>query len=286
MKILVTGANGQLGSELRFLSLNNNQHDWIFTDLHELDLSDLKNLDSKISKISPSLIINCAAYTSVDKAESENELANILNFKAVDLMSKWSSNNVKKFIHISTDYVFDGNSEIPLKEDELTAPINVYGSSKLKGENICLKNDNNSIILRTSWVYSSYGNNFVKIMRNLMLKKNTISVVNDQIGSPTYAADLAEVILEIANNDQWIPGLYHYSNEGKISWFDFANDIKYFSNFKTQINGISTKDYPTAAKRPKYSLLDKTKIKETYNIKVPFYRESLKKCIKILENES
>lgn len=286
MKILVTGANGQLGSELRFLSLNNNQHDWIFTDLHELDLSDLKNLDSNISKISPSLIINCAAYTSVDKAESENELANILNFKAVDLMSKWSSNNVKKFIHISTDYVFDGNSEVPLKEDELTAPINVYGSSKLKGENICLKNDINSIILRTSWVYSSFGNNFVKIMRNLMLKKKRISVVNDQIGSPTYAADLAEVILKIINNDQWIPGLYHYSNEGEISWFDFANDIKYFSKFKTQIDGISTKDYPTAAKRPKYSLLDKTKIKETYNIKVPFYRESLKKCIKILQNES
>jgi dTDP-4-dehydrorhamnose reductase len=286
MKILVTGANGQLGSELRFLSLNNNQHDWIFTDLHELDLSDLKNLDSNISKISPSLIINCAAYTSVDKAESENELANILNFKAVDLMSKWSSNNVKKFIHISTDYVFDGNSEVPLKEDELTAPINVYGSSKLKGENICLKNDINSIILRTSWVYSSFGNNFVKIMRNLMLKKKTISVVNDQIGSPTYAADLAEVILKIINNEQWIPGLYHYSNEGEISWFDFANDIKYFSKFKTQIDGISTKDYPTAAKRPKYSLLDKTKIKETYNIKVPFYRESLKKCIKILQNES
>jgi dTDP-4-dehydrorhamnose reductase len=286
MKILVTGANGQLGSELRFLSLKNNQHDWVFTDLHELDLSDLKNLDSNISKISPSLIVNCAAYTSVDKAESENILADILNFKAVDLMSKWSSNNSKKFIHISTDYVFDGNSETPLKEDELTAPINVYGSSKLKGENICLKNDINSIVLRTSWVYSSYGNNFVKIMRNLMLKKHTISVVNDQIGSPTYAADLAEVILEIVNNDQWIPGLYHYSNEGKISWFDFANDIKYFSNFKTQIDGISTKDYPTAAKRPKYSLLDKTKIKETYNIKVPFYRDSLKKCIKILQNEA
>lgn len=286
MKILVTGANGQLGSELRFLSLKNNQHDWVFTDMHELDLSDLKNLDSNISKISPSLIVNCAAYTSVDKAESENILADILNFKAVDLMSKWSSNNSKKFIHISTDYVFDGNSETPLKEDELTAPINVYGSSKLKGENICLKNDINSIVLRTSWVYSSYGNNFVKIMRNLMLKKHTISVVNDQIGSPTYAADLAEVILEIVNNDQWIPGLYHYSNEGKISWFDFANDIKYFSNFKTQIDGISTKDYPTAAKRPKYSLLDKTKIKETYNIKVPFYRDSLKKCIKILQNEA
>ena len=285
MKILVTGANGQLGSELRFLSLNNNQHEWIFTDIHELDLSDLKNLDSNISKISPSLIINCAAYTSVDKAESENKLANILNFKAVDLMSKWSSNNSKKFIHISTDYVFDGNSKIPLKEDELTAPINVYGSSKLKGEEICLKNDINSIILRTSWVYSSYGNNFVKIMRNLMLKKNIISVVNDQIGSPTYAADLAKAILEIVNNNQWIPGLYHYSNEGEISWYDFANDIKHFFNYETQIDGISTKDYPTVAKRPKYSLLDKTKIKETYNIKVPFYKDSLKKCIKILQNE-
>ena len=285
MKILVTGANGQLGSELRFLSLNNNQHEWIFTDIHELDLSDLKNLDSNISKISPSLIINCAAYTSVDKAESENKLANILNFKAVDLMSKWSSNNSKKFIHISTDYVFDGNSKIPLKEDELTAPINVYGSSKLKGEEICLKNDINSIILRTSWVYSSYGNNFVKIMRNLMLKKNIISVVNDQIGSPTYAADLAKAILEIVNNTQWIPGLYHYSNDGEISWYDFANDIKHFFNYETQIDGISTKDYPTVAKRPKYSLLDKTKIKETYNIKVPFYKDSLKKCIKILQNE-
>ena len=285
MRILVTGANGQLGSELRVLSLTQNKHEWIFTDLQELDLSDLKKLDSKISEISPSLIINCAAYTDVDKAETEILLSNIINFKAVDLISKWSANNNIKLIHISTDYVFDGNSEIPLKENALTSPVNVYGSSKLKGESACLKNDLNSIIIRTSWVYSSFGNNFLKIMRNLMDKRDLLNVVNDQIGSPTYAADLAEVILTIVNHEKWIPGLYHYSNEGEISWFDFANDIKYFSNFKTQINGIPTEEYPTAAKRPKYSLLNKTKIKKTYNIKVPFYRDSVEKCIKILQDE-
>jgi len=285
-KILVTGSSGQLGSELRFLSINQKQFQWVFTDIKELDLSNLETLENNISKIFPSLIINCAAYTAVDKAETENELANILNFKAIDIISKWSSTNNKKLIHISTDYVFDGESETPLKEGEVTSPINVYGHTKLAGERICLKNDLNSIIIRTSWVYSSFGNNFVKIMKNLMEKKSSISVVNDQIGSPTYAADLAESILTIVNYKNWIPGLYHYSNEGEISWFDFANDIKYFCNFKIKINGILTKEYPTAAKRPKYSLLDKTKIKKTYNIKVPYYRESLEKCIKILQNEA
>lgn len=285
MKILVTGANGQLGSELRFLSSSQNQHNWVFTDFQELDLSDLNNLESNISKIAPGLIINCAAYTAVDKAENENELAKILNFKAVDLISKWSSNNNRKLIHISTDYVFDGNSKTPLKEDSVACPINFYGYSKLEGERVCLKNDLNSIIIRTSWVYSSFGNNFVKVMRNLMKKRDSISVVNDQSGSPTYAADLAEAILTIINHKKWIPGLYHYSNEGEVSWFDFANDIKSLSNFKTQIKGISTKKYPTAAKRPKFSLLNKTKIKETYNIKVPYYKDSLEKCIAILENE-
>ena len=286
MKILVTGANGQLGSELKFFSSVQNLHEWVFTDLKELDLSDLENLESNISKIAPCLIINCAAYTAVDKAENENELANILNFKAIDLISKWSSNNRKKLIHISTDYVFDGSSESPLKEDAITSPINFYGLTKLEGEKICLKNDLNSIIIRTSWLYSSFGNNFVKTIKNLMLTRDSLSIVNDQIGSPTYAADLAEVISVIVNHNKWVPGLYHYSGEGEISWFDFANDIKYLNNFKTQIIGISTEEYPTDAKRPKYSLLDKTKIKETYNIKVPHYKDSLKKCLKILHNES
>tara|TARA_Y100000766_G_C18900598_1_gene603229 strand:- start:801 stop:1661 length:861 start_codon:yes stop_codon:yes gene_type:complete len=286
MKILVTGGNGQLGSELRSLSLFHNQFQWIFTDINELDLSDLKNLESNISKIAPSLIINCAAYTSVDKAEYENELANNLNFKAVDIISKWSSNNNRRLIHISSDYVFDGNSDIPLKEDALTSPINFYGYTKLEGERICLKNDINSIIIRTSWVYSSFGNNFVKIMNNLMLKKDSISVVNDQIGSPTYAADLASAIIAIINHNKWTAGLYHYSNEGEISWFDFANDIKNLGNFKSNLKGITSDEYPTSAKRPKYSLLDKTKIKKIYNIEVPHYMDSLKKCIKILQNEA
>jgi len=285
MKILVTGVNGQLGSELKYLSCHQNQYKWVFTDFNELDLSDLKNLESNISKISPSLIINCAAYTSVDKAESEIELSNILNFKAVDLISKWSSINHKKLIHFSTDYVFDGNSEKPLKENALTSPINVYGLTKLEGEKVCFKNDPDSIIIRTSWVYSSFGNNFVKTMLSIMKKRDSINVISDQIGSPTYARDLAEIILKIVNYKNWIPGLYNYSNEGATSWFEFANLIKEYYGFNTQINRILTENYPNAAKRPKYSLLDKSKIKETFNIEIPHYKESLIKCLKILKNE-
>ena len=282
MKILVTGANGQLGSEIKFLSSKYNQYKWIFTDQDELDLSDLKNLESNISKISPSLIINCAAYTSVDKAESDIKLSNILNFKAVDLISKWSSLNGKKLIHISTDYVFDGTSKIPLDEKSSTSPINVYGLTKLRGEKVCLKNDPNSIIIRTSWVYSSFGNNFVKTMCNLMEKRDLLKIINDQKGSPTYAADLADTIMKIINHKKWISGLYHYSNEGEITWFEFANSIKEINNYNVKIEGVFTDEYPTPAKRPKYSLLDKKKIKETFNLEIPFYKDSLEKCLKIL----
>jgi dTDP-4-dehydrorhamnose reductase len=282
MKILVTGANGQLGSEIKFLSSKNNQYKWIFTDQDELDLSDLKNLESNISKISPSIIINCAAYTSVDKAESDIKLSNILNFKAVDLISKWSSINGKKLIHISTDYVFDGTSKNPLDEKSPPSPINIYGLTKLHGEKVCLKNDPNSIIIRTSWVYSSFGNNFVKTMCNLMEKRDLLKVINDQKGSPTYAADLAETIIKIINHKKWISGLYHYSNEGEITWFEFANSIKEINNYNVKIEGVLTNEYPTPAKRPKYSLLDKKKIKETFNLEIPFYKDSLEKCLKIL----
>jgi dTDP-4-dehydrorhamnose reductase len=285
MKILVTGGNGQLGSELRCLSKNQNKFEWIFTDLNELNLLDFDNLKNNISKISPNLIINCAAYTSVDKAESEYKLASLVNFRAVDIISDWSSCHKCKLIHISTDYVFDGNSEIPLKEDANTSPINIYGTTKLNGENVCLKNDPNSIIIRTSWVYSSFGKNFVKTMSDLMSKKNSLNIINDQIGSPTYAKDLADTIIKIINFKDWIPGLYHYSNEGEVSWFVFAKSIKKFFGYNTKLNGISTDEYPTPAKRPRYSLLDKSKIKTTFNIKVPNYETSLEKCIKILKNE-
>ncbi|MDB4164471.1 dTDP-4-dehydrorhamnose reductase, partial [Flavobacteriaceae bacterium] len=212
-------------------------------------------------------------------------LANLINFKAVDEISKWSSSNNCKLIHVSTDYVFDGNSSIPLKENAITGPLNVYGLTKLKGEKSCLKNDPKSIIVRTSWVYSSFGKNFVKTMSFLMSQKNSLNIINDQIGSPTYARDLAEVIINIINYKDWIPGLYHYSNEGEVSWFDFAKSIKKHYGFKTNINGISTDEYPTPAKRPRYSLLDKSKIKRIFNIRVPHYEDSLQKCIKILKNE-
>ena len=285
MKILVTGANGQLGSELKVLSLIFEKFNWIFTDVNELDLIDLKNLNNNLSKINPDIIINCAAYTNVDKAESEKELVNILNFKAVDLLSKWTSNNKSKIIHISTDYVFDGSSSTPRKEDAFTNPLNIYGKSKLNGEKVCQKNDINCIIIRTSWVYSSFGKNFVKTISSLMSQKNSLKIIDDQVGSPTYARDLAEVIINIINYKDWIPGLYHYSNDGEVSWFDFAKSIKKYYGFNTVLNPILTQEYPTSAKRPHYSLLDKSKIKSTFNINVPSYENSLEKCIKILKNE-
>lgn len=286
MKILVTGSKGQLGSELKVISNYNNSYEWIFTDIEELDLSDLKNLYKKISVFFPDLIINCAAYTQVDKAESEYILADIINHKAVDLISKWTRDNSKKLIHISTDYVFDGNSKDALNENASLSPLNTYGKTKLDGEIICQLNDSNSIILRTSWVYSSFGNNFVKTMRKLMIDQALIKVVDDQFGSPTYAADLADVILKIIENNDWIPGIYHYSNEGKISWFDFAKSIKSISNYQTKIIAVPSSEFKTTAIRPKYSLLDKTKIKNVYDINIPFYLDSLKKCIKILKDES
>ena len=286
MRILVTGCNGQLGSELKFISSTHNNIDWIFTDIHELDLSEIKKIDLKLNRYAPDIIINCAAYTNVDKAESDKKLAATINCHAVDSLSKWSLLNKSKLIHISTDYVFDGNSEFPLNEKAKTNPINVYGVTKLDGEKVCMNNDPNSIIIRTSWVYSSYGSNFVKTISSLMNKKNYIHVIDDQIGSPTYAKDLAGVIVKIINYQDWIPGLYHYSNEGEFSWFDFAKLVKKYFGYNTIIKRISSKEYPTPAKRPTYSLMDKSKIKTTFGIKIPKCENSLKKCIKILKNET
>ncbi|MFV8360202.1 dTDP-4-dehydrorhamnose reductase [Flavobacterium sp. LS1P3] len=281
-KILVTGAKGQLGSELAVLSKTHTQFEWVFTDREELDLSNLGALETKLGTISPQFIINCAAHTAVDRAESERELSDVLNHQAVAVFAKWSQINDCKLIHVSTDYVFDGTAATALTETASTNPINVYGMTKLEGEKACLQENPNSIIIRTSWVYSSFGNNFVKTMSRLMQERDSLNVVNDQIGSPTYAADLAQAIMTILVNADWQAGIYNFSNEGEISWYEFALAIKELGNFDCEVSGISSSNYPTPAKRPQYSLLDKTKIKDTFGVVVPNYKDSLEKCLKII----
>jgi len=284
-KILVTGANGQLGSELRKLSVQYSAFEWVFTDWQELDLCKLDALATEISKINPSVIINCAAHTAVDKAESEYELSDVLNHQSVAIIAKWSYVNDCQFIHISTDYVFDGTASLPLKEDAITGPINVYGQTKLAGEIACLRENPNAIIIRTSWVYSSFGANFVKTMSRLMQERDSLNVVNDQIGSPTYAADLAQAILTILTHQKWQAGIYHFSNEGEISWYEFALAIQEIGGFECAISGIPSSAYPTPAKRPQYSLLDKSKIATTFGVVVPDYRVSLEKCMGLLSEK-
>jgi len=286
MKVLVIGSDGQLGLEFRKISNSYDSLSWVFSTIKTLDLLKLDSISSFLNDTNPSVIINCAAYTSVDKAETESKLANIINFKAVDIISRWTSDNNKKLIHVSTDYVFDGLSKLPLSENSQTNPINEYGRSKLKGENACLKNDTNSIVIRTSWLYSSFGNNFLKTMIELMKKNNSVKVINDQIGSPTYAYDLAKVILKIIVNYKNESGLFHYSNDGETSWFEFARSIKEFYNLDCKIIGILSKEFKTLAKRPEYSLLNKSKIKTTFNLEIPDYKKSLKNCIDIIKNEA
>ena len=286
MKILVIGSDGQLGLEFQKISNSYDSLSWFFSTIKTLDLLKLDTISSFLNNINPTVILNCAAYTNVDKAETESKLADLINFKAVDIISRWTSNNNKKLIHVSTDYVFDGLSKLPLSENSNTNPINQYGNSKLKGEIACLKNDSSSIVIRTSWLYSSFGKNFVKTMIDLMKKNNSVKVVNDQIGSPTYAYDLAKVIIEIIMNNKNKSGLFHYSNEGEISWFEFARSIRELYKLDCEIIGVSSKEFKTLAKRPKYSLLNKSKIKKTFNLEIPNYKQSLENCIKVIKNEA
>ena len=259
MKVLVIGSEGQLGSEIKNISKTQKNISWIFSSIETLNLLNLNSINTYLSKTNPTVIINCAAYTNVDKAEMEFNIADLINHKAPNVISKWTSKNKRKLVHISTDYVFEGLSKIPLNENSFTNPVNEYGRSKLKGEQVCLKNDPTSVIIRTSWLYSSFGKNFVKTMIDLMKKNNSIRVVNDQIGSPTYANDLAKVILKIIINYKSEFGLFHYSNEGEISWFEFARSIREIYKLDCEIIGVSSNEFNTISKRPKYSLLDITK---------------------------
>lgn len=279
-RILVTGATGQLGSELKALSENYKQYEWVFADRAKITLDNIELLKKQLNEIGPDVIFNCGAYTAVDKAESEKEIAFTVNHLAVEEIAKYVFENKAKLIHVSTDYVFDGTSSIALNEEAETNPINVYGESKLAGEISCLKENPDSIIIRTSWVYSKFGNNFVKTMQRLMQERDSINVVNDQVGSPTYAADLAQVMISILDSSIWVPGIYNYSNEGEISWYDFALTIKEFGMYECNVGGIPSSSYPTPAKRPEFSLLDKKKIKKIYNLHIPDYKESLKTLFK------
>ena len=285
MKILVTGSNGQLGSELRFLSTIYKSFDWIFKDKNNLDISDLLNLESKLNIISPDIIINCAAYTNVEKAEFNREISNKVNNNAVSIIAKWSFINNVKLIHFSTDYVYSGNSKKPIMESQITNPINYYGITKLFGDNVCQENNPNSIIIRTSGNFSVYGNNFVKKILKKMSVQNIINVVNDQIFSPTYVRNLAFALMSIINNKIWVPGIYNYTNEGSTSWYQFAIDIKSISGFETKIKPVSLSDFNINVKRPKYTILDTNKIKKTFNILIPHYKTGLEETIKTLINE-
>lgn len=280
-KILVTGATGQLGSELKVLSENYKEYEWFFADRTNVSLDNINLLKKQLENIKASIILNCGAYTAVDKTETDTELADIINHQAVSVLSEYAQENKVKLIHVSTDYVFDGTSSTSLKEDAITNPINVYGATKRAGELAALSINPDVLIIRTSWVYSHFGNNFVTTMTRLLKERDTLGVVNDQIGSPTYAADLAQVMMDILQTEKWVPGIYNYSNEGAINWYQFVLAIQEIIGEKCDVKSIPSSSYPTPAARPAFSLLDKSKIKEVYGIIVPNYKESLKNCLKV-----
>jgi dTDP-4-dehydrorhamnose reductase len=284
--ILVTGANGQLANEIKIIDTEYPEYNFFFTTKEDLPIENPEAVKSFFEKNEINFCINCAAYTAVDKAESEKEKAFLINADAVGKLANICDTFQTKLIHISTDYVYDGSSNISLKEDNKTGPVNIYGLSKLKGEQLAVEKNPSTLIIRTSWVYSSFGNNFVKTMLRLFKEKTEISVVSDQYGSPTYAADLAEVIMKFTEKMQQgkrMSGIFNYCNEGIITWYQFAEAIKSLVNSNCIINPIPTSSYKTAAKRPPYSALDTSKIKQTLQIPIPGWKESLKKCISILD---
>ena len=279
-RILITGALGQLGSEFKYLSSFYQGYDFVYTDYDTLDITNLDALDQFVRNESFNFILNCAAYTNVDKAEDEIEQATRVNSLAVENLVTVSEKYSIKLVHISTDYVFDGTSFLPLKESDETNPIGVYGKTKRKGEESIIQSKLTFAIIRTAWLYSTFGNNFLKTISKYAKERDELTVISDQIGTPTYARDLAAAILEILPNlTEETKGVYHFSNEGVASWYDFANEIVNELKLNCKIIPIETKDYVTKAVRPSYSVLNKTKIKEVFDLYIPYWRSSLKKCI-------
>ena len=286
-RILVTGANGQLGNEMRLLANEYPEFEFDFTDIDELDLSKADAVMAYCEKLQPAYIINCAAYTAVDKAEDDTDLCWLINKDAVTNLAKAANALHAKILHVSTDYVFDGTNTSPYLESDPVCPVSAYGKSKLDGEITLLEHCPNSVIVRTAWLYSIYGNNFVKTMIRLGKERESINVVADQVGTPTYAADLAAALMDIvdcAEGNQFLPGIYHYSNNGVCSWYEFTKKIHELAGITTcKVNPIATKDYPTRAARPAYSVLSKQKIKADYGVIVPQWEDSLSACIALLK---
>lgn len=284
-KILVTGAYGQLGNEMRVIAPNYPQNEFIFTDVDSLDICDKAALSTFVKTNQIDCIINCAAYTAVDKAEEDVALCYAINRDAVKNLGEAATENKAKLIHISTDYVFDGTGHTPYTEEMPICPQSVYGKSKAEGEIELMKVCKDAVIIRTSWLYSSFGNNFAKTMIKLGTERDSIGVIFDQIGTPTYAGDLATAILQILLNKTWAPGIYHFSNEGVASWYDFTKAIHEIYGITCSVNPLETKEYPSKTPRPAYSVLNKSKIKKTFGIEIPYWKDGLMRCIDALKKQ-
>ena len=286
MNILVTGANGQLGNEMQVLARENLQHTYFFTDVQELDICDEQAVYAYVSEHKIDIIVNCAAYTAVDKAEDNVELCDKLNNIAPGYLARAAQANGAAMIQVSTEYVFDGTAHIPYTEEEPTCPASVYGSTKLAGEQNVMDHCEKAMVIRTAWLYSIYGNNFVKTMIRLGQERDSLGVIFDQIGTPTYAKDLAQAIFAAINKGV-VRGIYHFSDEGVCSWYDFTVAIHRLAGIAScKVKPLHTADYPAKAPRPHYSVLDKTKIKDTFGIEIPHWEESLKRCINQLRMET
>jgi dTDP-4-dehydrorhamnose reductase len=284
VRILVTGSNGQLGNEIRVLAQDYPDFDFIYTDVDELDITDQLKVEAFFVANKPEVIINCAAYTAVDRAESDEAKAYLINATAVENLAKSSAAIGALIVQVSTDYVFDGKSYLPYNESDKTNPLSAYGRTKLAGENAVFQYASKGLILRTAWLYSAFGNNFVKTMTKYSIERDELKVVYDQVGTPTYARDLAKAILDIIPSAIHRSGtdLFHYSNEGVASWYDFARFVITFSGINCDIKPILTRDYPTPAIRPCFSVLNKSKIKDIYKIQIPYWSDSVKDCIQRL----